>query len=173
MNKNYLIFFILFMISTNSISQSINNVITDPARNREVLIDILDRDGLQTGEMGVHYADFYESYVSKNEIIESLKTMVQDVNVTIVLASWCGDSKQQVPAFLKVLDQIGFNENNLLMIGVDFEKNAREIDVEVFNISRVPTFIFYRDEKEIGRIIESPVETLEEDFLKIVSVSKD
>ncbi|MDO8897155.1 MAG: thioredoxin family protein, partial [Bacteroidales bacterium] len=121
MNKNYLIFFILFMISTNSISQNINNVITDPVRNREVLIDILDRDGLQTGEMGVNYADFYESYVSKNEIIESLKTMVQDVNVTIVLASWCGDSKQQVPAFLKVLDQIGFNENNLLMIGVDFD----------------------------------------------------
>ncbi len=173
MNKKYLIFFILFMITINSFSQNINTVITDPVRNREVLVDILDRDGLQTGEMGVYYTDFYQSYASKSEIIESLKTMAQDVKVTIVLASWCGDSKEQVPAFLKVLDQIGFNEDNLLIIGVDFEKKAREIDVEVFNISRVPTFIFYRDEKEIGRIIESPVETLEEDFLKIASVSKD
>jgi hypothetical protein len=55
------------------------------------------------------------------------------------------------------------------MIGVDFDKKAREIDVDVFNISRVPTFIFHRNEIEIGRITETPIETLEEDFLKIAS----
>ncbi|MBS4060585.1 MAG: thioredoxin family protein [Bacteroidetes bacterium] len=173
MNKNYLIFFTLIMITLNGFSQNLNIVITDPVRNREVLVDLLDRNGLQTGEMGVNYSDFYDGYESKSEVIEKLKSLVDDIHITIVLATWCGDSKQQVPAFLKVLDQTGFSNDNLLMIGVDFEKKAREIDVDVFNISRVPTFIFHRNEIEIGRITETPIETLEEDFLKIALDSKD
>jgi hypothetical protein len=173
MIKNQLIFFTLLMITFNGFSQNLNTIVTDPVRNREILIDLVDRNGLRTGEMGVNYADFYDGYEPKVEVIEKLKTLIDDIHITIVLATWCGDSKQQVPAFLKVLDQSGFSNDNLLMIGVDSEKKAQEIDVAVFNISRVPTFIFHRNETEIGRITETPIETLEEDFLKIALDSKD
>ena len=40
---------------------------------------------------------------------------------------------------------------------------------EGLNITNVPTFIFYNNKKEINRIVESPVENLEQDFLSIVS----
>jgi hypothetical protein len=40
--------------------------------------------------------------------------------------------------------------------------------VEELKVERVPTFIFYRDGKEIGRIIENPKTSLIEDFLEIV-----
>ena len=38
-----------------------------------------------------------------------------------------------------------------------------------FNIKRVPTFIFYKKGKEIGRYVEYARESLEKDLLKIVS----
>ena len=41
-----------------------------------------------------------------------------------------------------------------------------EKDLDIFNI---PTYIFKKNGKEINRIVEFPVETLEKDVLKILS----
>jgi hypothetical protein len=38
-----------------------------------------------------------------------------------------------------------------------------------FDITNVPTFIFYRNGKEINRIVESPVISLEKDMLSILA----
>jgi len=156
------------LISMNLHSQQINQTITDPVRQREVLIDLLDRTALTIGEMGAYYEQDYEIYKPDSQVVDQLKSITGNVYITVVLASWCGDSKEQLPRFMKVLDQIGFNMDYLTLIGVDSHKTAREIDVIPFNIERVPTFIIYRDEKEAGRIIETPIETLELDLLNIL-----
>ena len=36
------------------------------------------------------------------------------------------------------------------------------------NIKRVPTIIFLKDGKEVNRIVESPLETLEKDMAQII-----
>ena len=54
------------------------------------------------------------------------------------------------------------------MIAVDRNKEDLNGEVDSLAIELVPTFIFYREGKEIGRIEESPRETLEKDFNKIV-----
>ena len=56
---------------------------------------------------------------------------------------------------------------------VNRDKKNPESDIEYLNIERVPTFIFYKtggdgSKKEIGRIIETPVRSLEEDLLDIL-----
>ena len=43
-----------------------------------------------------------------------------------------------------------------------------EVDIEDLNIELVPTFIIYKKGEEIGRIVETPYDTLEEDIWKIV-----
>ena len=42
-------------------------------------------------------------------------------------------------------------------------------ETEGLNIEKVPTFIFYKNGIEIGRIIESPEKSIEKDFLKILN----
>ena len=37
------------------------------------------------------------------------------------------------------------------------------------SIINVPTFIFYKDGEELGRIVEYPIQDLESDMLKILS----
>ena len=39
---------------------------------------------------------------------------------------------------------------------------------EGFDLIRVPTFIFFKNGKEVGRFVERPRETLEKDMLKIL-----
>ena len=74
--------------------------------------------------------------------------------------------------FFKILDETGYKEKNLTIIGVDRTKNALSVNIENLNIERVPTFIVFQDGKELGRIVESPKKSLEEDLWKIVKKVK-
>ena len=82
--------------------------------------------------------------------------------------TWCPDTQRELPGFYRVLDHLGFNEAYMQVIYVNTLKKAPGIDLESSEIERVPTFIFFREGLEIGRIIESPVESLEKDLLKIL-----
>ena len=55
------------------------------------------------------------------------------------------------------------------MIAVDRTKEEPKAEVEGYEIEYVPTLIFYREQKEIGRIIETPELSLEEDILAILN----
>jgi len=85
------------------------------------------------------------------------------------MGTWCGDSKRETPHFYKILDQTGFNINNLQLITVNRNKKTPDNLQEGFDVKRVPTFIFYKDGKEIGRYVEYARESLEKDILKIVT----
>jgi uncharacterized protein YcsI (UPF0317 family) len=52
---------------------------------------------------------------------------------------------------------------------VDKDKKTPTGSAKENDITNVPTFIFYRDGKEINRIVESPVAFLEDDILAILS----
>jgi tetratricopeptide (TPR) repeat protein len=71
-----------------------------------------------------------------------------------------------------VLDEAQFPLERLTVIAVsrdrDHYKQSPGGEEEGFNIHRVPTFIFYKDGKEINRIVEHPVNTFEDDILQIV-----
>lgn len=158
---------VLFAASTGK-AQEINNTITDPKRDKEVLIDLVNRDAFLLPVFGEHYQQDYEIYRPDATAIKEIAPRLADISITIVLASWCGDSREQLPRFMKVLDQTGFDFGKLQMIAVDSYKTGRKIDVSPLHIERVPTFIFLRNGAEIGRIIETPLETLEADLLRML-----
>jgi hypothetical protein len=54
------------------------------------------------------------------------------------------------------------------MVAVDREKKGGEFCLADFEINLVPTFIFTQQGNEIGRIIETPVVSLEQDLLNII-----
>ncbi len=162
-----IIFLTIMLLTVKSEAQSINTAIRDTVRNRIVLVDFLDRQGLQTGEFAESYVTEYTAYTPELGLIEDLKKAMKDIQIVVVMATWCGDSKEQVPRFLKVLDLVGFSEDHCSLIGVDSHKKARDLDVSVYEINLVPTFIIYRNETEIGRIIETPKVSLEKDLLNI------
>ena len=55
------------------------------------------------------------------------------------------------------------------MVAVNEDKKTPDNLEKGLNIERVPTFIFYKKGKEIGRFVEYPRESVEADILKIVS----
>ena len=100
--------------------------------------------------------------------ISKLQDKLNDYEITIVLGTWCSDSKVQVPHFYRVINDAGYNDKRVKVIAVDKMKEAVLVDISMMNIERVPTFIIYKDDKEVGRIIETPKKTLERDLWKII-----
>ncbi len=115
------------------------------------------------------FEENYKKYTSDENITKQLKKKMSDVKILIVLGTWCGDSKEQVPAFFKILDGLKFQDSHIEIIAVDRKKAGGDVDISGLNIERVPTFIFYRNDREIGRIVEKPSSTLEKSMLLILS----
>ncbi len=85
------------------------------------------------------------------------------------MGTWCSDSRREVPRFYKILDELNYPEEKVELINVDRNKVGIENSVDSLNIELVPTFIIYSKGEEIGRIIETPKESLEKDLAKILN----
>ena len=98
---------------------------------------------------------------------------MRNIDITIVMGSWCSDSQWHVPDFYKILDKINYPSDKVTLIAVNEDKKTEEDEIDTLNIKLVPSFIFYRDGSELGRIVESPEKSLEVDMLGILIKKKE
>jgi len=103
----------------------------------------------------------------KQKHFNELKRLSSDVQAEIFLGTWCSDSEKWVPVFM-YLEQL-LSLSSVKYILVDKEKKDPDGLSHKAGISHVPTFIFYRNAREIGRIVETPAHAnFTNHFLKIV-----
>lgn len=145
----------------------------DEKSQTQILIGMTDAKYLLEGEFGVSYNTEYSNYKADSAQISQISSLLQnsdtEIQLTIVLATWCGDSKEQVPRFYKINSLLNVPFQNIKVICVDRQKKAGSLDIAELKIEKVPTFIFYRNGIEIGRITETPLVTIESDIIKILS----
>jgi thiol-disulfide isomerase/thioredoxin len=114
----------------------------------------------------------YAAHQIDSQSINAIKPLLKKKKIDLFLGTWCGDSKWEVPRMLKILEAAGFDTSQLAIVCVsnetDLYKKSPQGEERGKNIQRVPTLIVYEKNKEIGRIIESPVVTLEKDLLSIL-----
>lgn len=113
----------------------------------------------------------YMTYRVDESLLDTLKTKIgSDLKIVVYLGTWCKDSRNNVPGFIKILDELEAGDK----IAVEYYNVQRKPNTSVkyyyekLKVERVPTFIFYRGGKELGRIVEQPRNSLVEDFLEIV-----
>ena len=134
------------------------------------LVGLISKEQFLTTPYKQWFEPNYNDYTLNSEVIEQLKPLLKNVTIKAFMGTWCGDSQEQTPIFYKILDATNFNYKQLQLVGVDHNKSTPDNAQEGYNIERVPTFIFYKKGKEIGRFVEYPRETVEKDILKIVSL---
>ena len=114
------------------------------------------------------YEDEYQNYTLDVSTLSELKNKIKNTTIKVYFGSWCSDSRREVPRFIKILDYLGFDYKNVQFIALDRSKSAPDYQKNIYDIKYVPTFIFFRNGKETGRIIETPEDTLEKDMTKIL-----
>lgn len=116
------------------------------------------------------WRDYYVSYEPDSIVISSLSAPHPDLKIEVFMGTWCSDSRREIPRFFKTIDLSNcVNDDQIRMWAVDLDKSLDSGLTEERNIISVSTFIFYRDNQEIGRIIEQPDhENIETDILSII-----
>jgi thiol-disulfide isomerase/thioredoxin len=114
----------------------------------------------------------YDTVAVDQDLVEMICKVSADVDVLVFLGTWCGDSRREVPHFLKIADQCRLGPSRVRLHGLDRSKKSSEGLADQFHIVRVPTFIFLRNDNEIGRITEKPNGPLEADMLAILAAAQ-
>lgn len=156
------------MLSINIFSQDKNKIIEDE-NSEPMLIGYCTREELSDSVFASWFNPEYESYEPDSATIELLREKLDDVTITIVMGSWCDDSRMYIPHLYKILDAIYYPTEEITLIAVNEDKKTEGDEIEGFDIEFIPTIIFYDNNYELGRIVELPNESIEEDMLGIVS----
>lgn len=154
------------------LAQEVNIKVRDTKTGNDILIGEVTRDGLQN--IGEWFATEYNAYTPDTVAIRILKGLQSSSlpYIFVVLGTWCGDSKEHVPHFFKVMDIVKYPAEKVFMVAVDREKKGGDFCLSDFDITLVPTFIFTQKGDEIGRIIETPLTTIEQDIVNLIMSKK-
>jgi thiol-disulfide isomerase/thioredoxin len=165
MNRILLIF---LFISFTLFAQDINKITLDSKTGKPMLIGICNREAFADTNFAWWFNSGYKFYHADSNVISELDSLKNNITITIVMGTWCSDSRREVPRFYKILDEINISGDSIKLINVNRAKLGNKENVHDLNIKRVPTFIVYSKGKEIGRIVETPNKTLESDLLNIL-----
>ena len=113
------------------------------------------------------FTEEYNTYTPDTKVLKRLKPLVKNMYIKVAMGTWCSDSQREVPRFYKILDALGFDDSQIRLIAVNRKKTTPNHETDAWGIERVPTFIFYKNGKELNRIVEYPIESLEKDWLQI------
>jgi thiol-disulfide isomerase/thioredoxin len=125
------------------------------------------RHNLNNNTVYPWYLPAYQAYTPDISVLRPLYSIKKSITVTIYGGSWCDDTHALLPVFYKVADAISMDSSSIKLIGVDRDKKAAHGEEKDMNITKVPSFIFYYDGKEVGRIVESVQKTMEQDMAAI------
>jgi hypothetical protein len=107
----------------------------------------------------------------------ALAGVAPGAEVTVLLGTWCSDSRREIPRLWKAFDEIGATSGGgaggglpftLTYIGVDEAKREPAAAVTAAGLTNVPTLIVRRDGREVGRIVESSPHGVEVDLLALL-----
>jgi thiol-disulfide isomerase/thioredoxin len=140
--------------------------------NDDVLIGEFTTDRLEEPPHKSWFEEGYQEYEVNKKHLKQLKPLAEDLEVKVFLGTWCPDSKEHVPHFVKIADQLSLPSSAIQFYGLDKEKKMPSDKEEEYDIAYVPTFILKKNGKTIGRIVESPDQSLERDMLDLLRTEK-
>lgn len=152
-----------------TIQPEINLVVKDTIDDNRMLIGKINKKGFENKEFEEWYNENFNIHNLDEETSKTIKSKLKGVKIKAFMGTWCSDSQREIPALYKILEASDFDFSNFNLIAVDHDKETPNHLEKDMDIQYVPTIIFYKNGKEIGRFVEAAQETLEKDMLAILN----
>ena len=154
---------------------SLNRESTD-SRGNAMLLGTCTKERLEQKPYSDWFIKNYSDYNIDTAAAEKLKEKLSGKKFLIFMGTWCGDSRREVPRLYKLFDYCGIKPAQVQLIMLDNRdsvyKQSPTHEERGLNIHRVPDLLIFEKNREIGRIVESPVASLERDLLAIANKEK-
>src|SRR5258708_16511766 len=151
---------------------TLNKEITD-GQGKPQLLGKCSRARLEQAPYDSWFVKNYSDYTVDSSTADSRRSRLAGKKVSLFMGTWCGDSQREIPRIFKILDYCGINSSLVQLVMVsDADSTYKQSpghEERGLNIFRVPDLILLDKGKEIGRIVESPVQSLEKDLLTLTA----
>jgi hypothetical protein len=135
-------------------------IFTSSVLSESIKPEEIERDTLVSSLPG--FQDHFDAYQPQEALLQQLQSGNDFIRIEVFLDMECSLSQKLVPVLMKILED---SDNPYIEAeyyqGLDEEKN----------ISKTPTFVVYRDSRELGRIVEQPLTSIEQDLVDILSAA--
>lgn len=108
-------------------------------------------------------------YTPEEKAMKTIKNNINDYKIVAFMGTWCPDSHRDIPKFFDILDEAGFDKDDLEIYTLTNTMVSQDHDEKGYNVTNIPTFIFMKDGKEANRFVEHARESVAKDIAKIVS----
>ena len=151
--KRIILFISIVLCGFNGFSQSQFESFSEKP-NEKTLKGIISRQLIEADTSFKWYAENQKDYKPNADAIEGLKKNKDSIHIIAFMGTWCEDSHVIIPKFYSLLDQSGFPQEKVTLIGVDRKKTTLSDVTGALHITNVPTIIVMKDGREIGRVVE-------------------
>jgi thiol-disulfide isomerase/thioredoxin len=136
----------------------------DSVNNQRILIGKVTQANITDS---IWYRENYNEESASSEALKNINKFSKEVTVEVFFGTWCDDSRYWVPSFIGLIDKTELADQVSLVAVPRSKKTAETAKLKEI-IERVPTFVFWRDGEEIGRIVEAPEVSLVMDMIEIL-----
>ena len=149
------------------------NIETIDKRGNLILLGKSTRERLAQPPFDVWYTKNFEAYTVDSSTANQIKPLMKNKQFLLFMGTWCGDSRREVPRLYRILDYCGVKPSQIQLINLNNSDTAYKQspghDERGLNIRRVPTLLIFENQREVGRVVESPITSLEKDIQAIVT----
>lgn len=169
--KKYILSCLLFtFFQLTAQAQFTYEVDKDPETGKTMFIGKCSFDDLSEEASFDWMSLIGDTYNPNSETVETLKKILPQYHFVIFMGTWCEDTRELLPKLYKTL-LLSRCYTNYTMYALDRNKQSPAHKEQEYRVSNLPTIIVQKDGKEIGRIVETISEPIEEVLLKIVGGS--
>jgi len=168
--KSFVFISLMLLFVTALQAQELNRIITDEKIQREVLYGACDAQGFLNPVFGEAYITAFEAYHPDESALDALRhhECLATMEVVVVFASWCGDSRREMPHFMKLMQMLEVPDAHIKLFATNRDKTCGIQQVDALGTEFVPTFFIYVDGHLVGSIVEFPLQSLEQDMLDML-----
>ena len=156
------------MISMTAMGQRAYRVTKDTTDGGLIFNGLVTFENLAREPTFTWYQKGVDEYVPAEKPVSLLKFYMRQYQMIVFMGTWCDDSHNLIPKLEKVLKQVGYPDNLVMMYGVDRAKTTIGGEHKKFEITNVPTIILMKGENEAGRITETVKTSVEADLSAII-----
>jgi thiol-disulfide isomerase/thioredoxin len=125
MNKILFVIVALFFLSCNTLHQySIPNYKVVPDAKTKVLKGIINRQILESDTTFKWFKENMKWGFADSSAVAAFKQYGNNFKMIVFGGTWCGDTKNLLPVFYRLVDKSGYNEKNIMLVAVDRKKQT-------------------------------------------------
>lgn len=169
--KKILLITLLFVAGMEARAQSDFDKSTDKENGAVVLKGQLTIADLKA-EPGFDWMKSAGEYKPDTTALKYLKKHLSDYDMVVMIGTWCSDSQDMFPKLYRLIQLTGLSEDRYTIYGMDRAKEAKYVEHKLYKIEKVPTIILYKENNEVGRIVESVKKSLEKDLTEMIEADR-